>query len=113
MWKSQLQGEITLSSTESEYIGLSYILRDTIPIMNLLDEMKSNELIISKTRAEVKCRVFENNSGDLEMAKVQKYRPRTKQINVKLHHFRDYVKQGKILIKQIGALDQLADYLTN
>ena len=101
-----------MSSTESEYTGLSYALRDAIPIMNLLNEIKRNGFMISKTRAEVRCRVFEDNSGALEMAKVHKYRPRTKHVNVKLHHFRDYVQQGKILIKQIGTLDQLADYLT-
>jgi len=36
MWKSQLQTEIALSSTESEYTGLSYALREAIPIMELL-----------------------------------------------------------------------------
>ena len=34
--KSQLQTEIALSSTESEYIGISYALREAIPIMQLL-----------------------------------------------------------------------------
>lgn len=75
MWKSQLQGEITLSSTESEYTGLSYALREAIPIMNLLNEMKKQGYTISKTKAEVLCRVFEENSGALEMARVHKYRP--------------------------------------
>ena len=112
MWKSQLQGEITLSSTESEYTGLSYALREAIPIMDLLNEMRKQGYEISKTKAEVKCRVFEDNSGALEMAKVHKYRPRTKHLNVKLHHFRDYVERGKIMIKEIGTKFQLADYLT-
>ena len=34
-WKSQLQHEIALSNTESENTGLSYALREAIPIMNL------------------------------------------------------------------------------
>ena len=38
LWKSQLMNEIYLSSTESEYCGLSYALRETIPIMELLNE---------------------------------------------------------------------------
>ena len=112
MWKSQLQGKITLSSTESEHTGLSYALREAIPMMNLLNEMKKQGYEISKTRAEVLCRVFEDNSGALEMAKVHKYRPRTKHLNVKLHHFRDYVERGKVIIKEIGTKHQLADYLT-
>ena len=74
--------------------------------------MKQQGYKISKTKAEVKCRVFEDNSGALEMAKVHKYRPQTKHLNVKLHHFRDYVERGKITIKEIGTKHQLADYLT-
>ena len=34
LWKSSLQGEIALSSTESELIGLSTALRTAIPIHN-------------------------------------------------------------------------------
>jgi hypothetical protein len=40
LWKSQLQMEIALSSTESEYTGLSYALKEVIPIMEILKEMK-------------------------------------------------------------------------
>ena len=80
--------------------------------MDLLNEMRKQGYEISKTKAEVKCCVFEDNSGALEMAKVHKYRPRTKHLNVKLHHFRDYVERGKIMIKEIGTKFQLTDYLT-
>ena len=80
--------------------------------MQLLEEMQQFGFQVSSKIAEVKCEVFEDNSGALEMAKVHKYRPRTKHLNVKLHHFRDYVEQGKIIIKSIKSIDQLADYLT-
>ena len=99
--KSQSQREIELSSTESEYIGLSYALRDAIPIMNLLNEMKQMGCISKRVEPTVKCKVFKDNSGALEMAKFHKYRPRTKHINVKYHHFRDYVEKGEIEILPI------------
>ena len=111
-WKSQLQTEICLSSTEAEYTGLSHALREVIPIMQLLEEIKANGFLIDATIPKVKCRVFEDNSGALEMAKTHKYRPRTKHLNVKLHHFRDYISRGEILINQIRSQNQLADYLT-
>ena len=38
-WKSQLQAEVALSSTESEYTGLSNVLRETIPSVELLKEI--------------------------------------------------------------------------
>jgi len=102
VWKSQLQTEIALSSTESEYTGISYALREEIPLMNLMKEMKENGFPINELAGTVKCKVFEENSGAIEMAKVHKYRPRTKRLNVKLHHFRDYVSRGEIEIKKIG-----------
>ena len=39
IWKSQMQTDIALSITESEYTGLSYDLREAIPMIELLKEM--------------------------------------------------------------------------
>ena len=113
LWKSQLQTEIALSSTESEYAGLSYALRDAIPIMQLLKELKRRGFPINAPQARVHCHVFEDNSGALEMARIDKYRPRTKHLNVRLlHHFRDYVERKEISIHPIKTDDQPADFLT-
>jgi hypothetical protein len=112
LWKSQLQNEIALSSTESEYTGLSYALRDAIPIMNLFKEMKQVGLPVGDKETKVHCRVFEDNSGALEIAKVAKFRPRTKHLNNRLHHFRSYVDSKEISIHKIGTESQIADILT-
>ena len=111
-WKSQLQTEIAMSSSKSEYTGLSYALREAIPIMQLLNEMSAQGIKINHATPKIKCKVFEDNSGALEMAKTHKYRPRTKHLNVRLHHFRNYVTRQEITIHPIGTLDQSADYLT-
>lgn len=112
IWKSQLQTEIALSSTESEYTGLSYALRDAIPVMQTLQEMKDRGFPIGATHSNIYCQVFEDNSGAVEMATHHKYRPRTKHLNVKLHHFRDYVNRGEIRVHHIGTDHQPADLLT-
>ena len=112
MWKSQMQTEIALSSTESEYTGLSYALREAIPIMQTMQEMRRHGFPINKTENKVFCTVFEDNSGAIEMANHHKYRPRTKHLNVKLHHFRDYVTRKEIIIRSINTKDQPADLLT-
>ena len=72
LWKSQLQTEVSLSSTESEYIGMSYALREVIPIMELLKEMRRMKFPISQVTPKLHCKVFEDNSGALEMAKNHK-----------------------------------------
>lgn len=111
-WKSQLQTEIALSSTESEYTGLSYGLREAIPLMEILKEMKERDFPIDTVQSKVHCRVFEDNSGAVEIAKNHKFRPRTKHLNVKLHHFRGYVNRQEISIHPIGTASQDADFLT-
>jgi hypothetical protein len=112
-WKSQLQTEIALSSTESEYTGMSYALkRDAIPMIKNLKEMKAYGFPIDTAQANVHCGVFKDNSGVVEIAKHRKFRPRTKHLNVKLHHFRDFVDRNEISIHPISTTLQPADFLT-
>jgi hypothetical protein len=76
VWKSQLQQEIALSSTEAEITGLSYALREAIPIIELLKEIRSHGHIRdtpSSHTTEVHCKVFDDNSGVIEIAKFPKY----------------------------------------
>ena len=112
LWKSQLQHEIALSTTEAEYTALSYSLREAIPIINLLQEMKNLKFNVSDEIAKIHCKVFEDNSGAIEIAKEDKYRPRTKHLNCRLHHFRTYVESGAISIHKIDTYHQPADLLT-
>ncbi len=112
LWKSQLQSEIALSSTESEYTGLSYALREAIPLMELLKEWKKQGHPVGNSKAQIHGKVFEDNSGAVEMAKIHKYRPRTKHLNCKLHHFRSYVDTKQVSIHQVDTSDMVADYLT-
>ena len=112
IWKSQLQSEIAMSTTEAEYTGLSYALREVIPIMNLLKELKSRGFEINDQKTKVHCKVFEDNSGAIEIAREDKYRPKIKHLNIRLHHFRTYIENGSISIHKIDSEDQPADLLT-
>ena len=58
------------------------------------------------------CGVYEENSGALEIAKEHKYRPRTKHLNIKLHHFRQYVNNNEIDMLPINTDDQPEDIFT-
>jgi hypothetical protein len=112
IWASKMQTEIALSTTEAEYISLSKALREVIPIIDILTELKQkvdNDII---NLPEVHCQIFEDNSGAYELVTTPKMRPRTKHINVKYHHFRSYVERKLISIKQVTSEHQLADILT-
>jgi len=109
---SKIQSEVALSTTEAEYIAMSMALRNVIPIMELMNEFRERNFKVVCTQPQVYCKVFEDNSGALELARLPKLRPRTKHINICYHHFREYVRLGLIKIFPIGTDDQIADILT-
>ncbi len=112
IWASKLQSHVALSTTEAEYISLSMSLREVLPIMFLLDEMRNKGLQVICTAPHVYCKVFKDKSGALELARLPKLRPRTKHINVCYHHFQEHVRSRKVKIFPIGTKEQTADTLT-
>jgi hypothetical protein len=112
VWASKLQTEIALSVTEAEYIALSTAAREILPILSLAKEA-ANIGVIPKTQAPIlRCKIFEDNNGAVEMANVPKMRPRTKHLNIKYHFFRQFVQQGILSVRHIAGEEQLADVLT-
>ena len=57
---------------ESEYMALSTTMREVIYMMNLIEELKKNGVDLIKKRPVVKCEVFEDNVGAIELAKLPK-----------------------------------------
>jgi hypothetical protein len=112
IWASKLQSMVALATTEAEYIALSQALRDVLPIMFLIQEIREKGFTVIADIPQVYCKAFEDNSGALELARLPKLRPRTKHINTCFHHFREHVRNGLIKIYPIGTKDQIADVLT-
>ncbi|KAI2501363.1 hypothetical protein MHU86_13099 [Fragilaria crotonensis] len=115
IWASKLQSEIALSTTESEYLAISTATREVLPLMELVQEMQEHGCGLTATTPRLHCRVFEDNSGAIELAtsvKNPKMRPRTRHINTKYHHFRNKVQDGTISIHSVSTEDMLADILT-
>jgi hypothetical protein len=115
IWASKLQTEIALSTTEAEYLAISTAIREVLPLMELIQEMQKHGCELQATTPNLHCRVFEDNSGAVELAtsvKNPKMRPRTRHINTKYHHFRDKVQDGTISIHPVSTTEMLADILT-
>ena len=112
IWAFKLQSQVAQLITEAEYISLSMSLRDVLPIMFLLDEMGDGGFQVICTTPHVYCKVFEDNSVALELARLPKLRPRTKHIHVCYHHFREHVRSRKVKIFPIGTKEQTPDTLT-
>ena len=111
-WCSKLQTMVALSTTEAEYIALSHSLREVIPMIQLLNELKGKGFHTFTEEPLIHCKCFEDNSGALEISRLPKIRPRTKHINIVYHHFRSFVKEGKVKILPIESADQIGDVHT-
>ena len=92
-------------------MALSQSMRDVIPFMNIMDEINDIYGIV-ETKPDIKCTLFEDNNGAIELAQTHKYRPRTKHISLKYHHFREHVKNGLVRTLAIDTHDQIADIFT-
>ncbi len=108
---SKLQTEIALSTTEAEYVALSQAMQDVIPLMNLLNEF-SEIVPVANVPPQIKCKVFEDNTSCITVAKAPSMTPRTKHLALKYHFFRAFIKNGSISIHYITSAEQTADILT-
>ena len=111
IWSSKLQTEIALSTTEAEYIALSQSLRDVLPLISLLRELKQS-IPFEPSTPVIHCTVHEDNKGCIDLVEAPKVRPRTKHISLKYHHFRKHVKDGTVLVRYLESSKQIADILT-
>ena len=108
LWAYKFQSDISLSTTEAEFIALSQSMREIIPLMEHLEQLEETLKIESK-RPSVKCKVFEDNNGAIELAKTPNIRTLTKHIDLKYHHFREHVRKGLIKIIPIDTLEKVAE----
>ncbi len=80
--------------------------------MFLVQEICKKGFQVICTKPYIYCKVFEDNSGALELARLQKLCPCTKHINVCYHHFCKHVRNRLIKIFPVGTENQIADALT-
>jgi hypothetical protein len=124
-WASKLQSEIALSTTESEYIALSTATRDLIPLRRVLQDILSNTFIHLPDRPRdtinnstfksilPPSNVYEDNTACIILATTEiNFKPRTKHISLKFHHFRDQVLNGTLRIQKVDSSNNWADIFT-
>ncbi len=77
---------------------MSMALQDVTPIMKLLGELKLCKFKVICTESCMYCKVFEDNSGTLKLAKVPKVQLYTEHIDVCHHHFCEHIRKEIINI---------------
>ena len=93
-------------------MALSMSLREVIPLMGLLKEIKQQGFGVQIDLPSVHCEVFKDNCGALELARLPKIRCRTKHINQSYHFFHEAVERNEVSIVSTPTDNQLADMLT-
>ena len=83
-----------------------------MPTMHFLTEIGA-VMDIPSCDGIIKCTVFEDNNGSIELAKAPNMRPRTKHAASNHHHFRSHAQEGEIFIEKVDALEQEVDFLTH
>ena len=104
IFKSKLQGSVSLSTAEAEYVALSLCIQEILWTKSLLMEMK--------VKIDAPVVVYEDNQSAIAIAKNEGYQSRAKHIDIRYHFVRDQVKAKVIQLEYIETKLQLADFLT-
>jgi len=121
-WCSKLQSKIALSTTESEYIALSMATSDLLPLRCILTDIEQYSFIQlsqSPTSDMIHAsslppsKKFEDNNAYIILATTDmQFKPRTKHISIKYHHFHDQIRNGNLEIIKVNTDENIADIFT-
>ena len=103
-WKSRSQKNVTLSSSEAEYVAMSELCTEIVFIKSILEFMGVD--------VELPIVVYCDNVGAVFLAHNPKTSMRTKHVDIRYHHVREYVVDGVIMIKFVKSEENDADIFT-
>ena len=102
-WASKHQPTVALSTTEAEYMSLACGTQEAMWLKQLQDDLEAEA-----KKLVINC---DNNSA-LKLAENDRYRARTKHIDVRHHFIRDKLEEGLLIIKHVPTDGMVADALT-
>jgi hypothetical protein len=84
-------------------------MREIIPLMEFMKEATENGISINVRNMAIHCKIYEDNSFIIELAKVPNMRLCTKHLNIKYHHFHQHVQSGLLSSDIIEMEDHITD----
>lgn len=103
-WRCQRQSIVTLSTTEAEYISGCELVKELLPIREMMLELKAIDESPTSVRID--------NLSTVKIAKDDGGQKRTKHIDVRAKWLTEQVENNKIAVEHINGTDQPADILT-
>jgi hypothetical protein len=111
-WTSKLQGDTATSTMHAEYTALSYSLRELLPLKEVVKEIATKLGYGAAVQARTHSTIFEDNMGALILANKPHDTPRSKFYALKLHHFREHVQNGSVVVVKVDSRINPADGFT-
>ena len=102
-WKSTKQDVVALSSAAAEYIAMSECAREIMGLCNVLIE--------SGLRFETPVLKIDNRSAEI-IANGQSTGAGVKHIDIRYHHVKQLIKEGKLRVEHVASADNIADIFT-
>ena len=103
-WQCELQEYVALSTSEAEYVNITYAFRDGLYVINVLQEEMKFQITPITT--------YIDNMGAGYMAESRVNNKRTKHIHYKYHFVRDYIELGLFDLKYVHSNLNIADIFT-
>jgi hypothetical protein len=103
-WSAKKQELVTLSTTESEYVGAVHATKEAIWLRSLISQVFGSQLTATT--------LFSDNQSAIALASDHQFHPRTKHIDIRYHFIRWVVEEGKIRLVYCPTADMVADVFT-
>jgi hypothetical protein len=103
-WSSKRQGSVALSTTESEYIGLSRATQQAVWLSSFLSEVDLKQEGPIEMRGD--------NFGSVCLTENAKRHALVKHIEMRHHYIREKVANGEVKVERIRSGENIADIFT-
>lgn len=103
VWVSNLQGQVALSTTESEYVAIAEAGKEMVWLKGLLEELG---------KEQENCVLHSDSQSAIHLAKNPALHLRTKHIPMRYHYIRELVENEVLKLMKIPGSENPADMLT-
>jgi len=104
--RSSKQKLVTTSTTEAEYVGLTYAAKEATWLARLLKQVGYNGNDVRPIK------LYGDNQPSIQLVASEGHHERTKHVDIYYHYIKDQVKDGCIVLQHVGTKDMAADGLT-